>query len=298
MPDVGSYQFRGNDNATPNTTSWKPPVYVKAHDGSVGVTSDASTWKYAKSVYYHDGADWVEVWNARPELTSTSIYFASNNSTTINFSGSADPNNFSTTAKFEYREVGTSTWNSSSTTSTGMGDGVDGAVSFNATATVADGYKNWEARASATNIVGTDVGTTITKDCRKTGTPSWSATFVSSSVVTCSTCSECGTNTRIDVTYNYTKSGCPDYTAVTTGTCSNGCGTYQPKIGDFTQDGITYGYTGTPGYYQVFPNPYCSSGCDFSVVDYYVTSCTVNSSLNDITITNNPGCVNIFGDPC
>lgn len=280
MPDVGSYQFRGNDNATPNTTSWKPPVYVKAHDGTV--SADASTWKYGKNVYYHTGSGWVEVWNARPEATSSTISFSSSNSTTINFSGSADPNNFSTTAKFEYREVGTSTWNDSSTTSTGMGNGVDGAVSFTATSTVTDGYKNWEARASATNTVGTGVGSTITKDCRQTGTPSWSATVSSTSVVTCSNCYGCGSDTRTDVTYKYTKDGCPDYYNTTTGSCSNGCGNWVPSTSDRSGEGLTY--TGFYGYYT--RNSFtctCAENdpCYFPYQEtVYVTVCSATGATN------------------
>lgn len=239
MPNVGSYEFKGNDG------SWKDPTYVQGHDGSA--------WKYGIAVYYHNGTDWVEVWNARPVAVSTSM---ATTSTGLTFSGSADPNNVSTTAKFQYKEVGGS-YSDSGTTTTGMGDGVDGAVSFTVTATVADTYKNWESRASATNAGGTGTGSTLTLDCRKhdAGGSGWGTSDSSNS----STCDGCGTVT----TRTYTKSGCQTYTGIiqTCGSWSDTTimfatvpvsgGTYAYVTGDIF--GQYYSDSAGNGYY----NPSC-----------------------------------------
>jgi len=199
MPNVGSNEFKGY------SSSWQSPTNVQGHNGSA--------WKYGIAVYIHNGTSWVEVWNARPEVTSTSM---ATTSTGLTFSGTADPNNFSTTAKFEYKEVGGS-YSNSGTTSTGMGDGVDGAVSYTVTATVADTYKNWESRASATNTAGTGTGSNVTLDCRKhdAGGSGWGTSDSSNN----STCDGCGTVT----TRTYTKTGCQSYTGIV-GTCTSWTG--------------------------------------------------------------------------
>lgn len=196
MPNVGSNEFNGY------SSSWQSPTNVQGHNGS--------TWKYGIAVYVHNGTDWVEVWNARPEVVSSSM---ATTSTGLTFSGTADPNNFATTAKFQYKEVGGS-YSDSGTTTTGLGDGVDGAVSFTVTATVADTYKNWESRASATNAAGTVTGSTVTLDCRKhdAGGSGWGTSDSSDN----STCDGCGTVT----TRTYTKTGCQSYTGIV-GTCTS-----------------------------------------------------------------------------
>lgn len=188
MPNVSPYELSAN-----NGSAWVSPTSVSGNDGS---------WEYGFAVYYHNGTDWVEVWNARPQVVSTSM---ATTSTGLTFSGTADPNNFATTAKFEYKEVGAGSYSNSGTTTTGLGDGVDSAVSYTVTATVADTFKNWESRGSATNAGGTGTGSTITLDCRKhnaggsgwTETPSYDA----------SGCDSCGTKTLL----TYTKSGCQTY---------------------------------------------------------------------------------------
>jgi hypothetical protein len=248
MPNVGSYEFKGNDG------SWKDPTYVQGHDGS--------SWKYGIAVYIHNGTSWVEVWNARPVAVSTSM---ATTSTGLTFSGTADPNNFSTTAKFQYKEVGGS-YSDSGTTSTGMGDGVDSAVSYTVAATVADTYKNWEARASASNTAGTGVGSTLTLDCRKSG-PTWGTSDSSNN----STCDDCGTVT----TRTYTRSGCQTYSAVVTN-----CGTRTYYSSTGTYDGISY----TVFTDWVFGTPYLrrtadgngGCGCD----SYYAWSVSYCDSTN------------------
>ena len=92
-------------------------------------------------------------------------------------------------------------------------------------------------------------------------------------------------------------SGCTSYyvdgTYTADPTCAGGCTT--AKTGDFSQGGIYYTYGGPAGYYYVFPNPNCSSGCDFSSAYYYVTTC---GGTNTITLLSSDPCVTIFGDPC
>jgi hypothetical protein len=52
---------------------------------------------------------------------------------------------------------------------------------------------------------------------------------------------------------------------------------------------------GPAGTYYAFPNPTCSSGCDFSTAYYSVTTC---NGTNTITLTDAGTCYNVFGDPC
>lgn len=195
MPDVGSNQFRAANSAGAFVSG-----IPMGKDGTTGGPNNDG-WKYGYAVYAHNGTAWVEVWNARPEVVSTSM---ATTPTGLTFSGTSDPNNFSTTAKFEYKVVGGS-YSNSSTTSTGMGNNVDVAVSYTVTATEADTYKNWEARASATNIAGTGTGSTLTLDCRKhnAGGSGWAET----ASYDASGCDGCGTKTLL----TYTKTGCQTY---------------------------------------------------------------------------------------
>jgi hypothetical protein len=246
MPNVGSNEFKGY------SSSWQSPTNVQGHNGSA--------WKYGIAVYIHNGTSWVEVWNARPEVTSTSM---ATTSTGLTFSGTADPNNFSTTAKFEYKEVGGS-YSDSGTTSTGMGDGVDGAVSYTVTATVANTYKNWEARASATNTAGTGTGSNVTLDCRKhdAGGSGWGTSVDSGRTDVCDQgpCDGCGTSSYSRTTY--TKSGCQSY-YVDTSCSSCGWTNVTDSIGSSGTFGgyaftyATYGFFGETGIYW---SP--SSQCD------------------------------------
>ncbi len=234
MPNVSPYELYGN-----NGSAWVAPTSVSGNDGS---------WEYGFAVYYHNGTGWVEVWNARPQVVSTSM---ATTSTGLTFSGTADPNNFATTAKFEYKEVGAGSYSNSGTTTTGMGDGVDGAVSYTVTATVADTYKNWESRASATNAGGTGTGSTLTLDCRKhdAGGSGWGTSDSSNS----STCDGCGTV----ITRTYTKSGCQQYSGVV-----QNCGTWNNVTenygfypsGPFTFAGIEWfvEYSSTLGGYRAW----------------------------------------------
>jgi hypothetical protein len=92
-------------------------------------------------------------------------------------------------------------------------------------------------------------------------------------------------------------SGCTTYfvdgTYTADPTCEGACTT--AKTGTFSQGGITYEYSGPAGYYYAFPNPNCSSGCDFSAAYYYVTTC---GGTNYITLLSSEPCVTVFGDPC
>lgn len=90
-------------------------------------------------------------------------------------------------------------------------------------------------------------------------------------------------------TYSTSSDGSP----IASPTCDGACTT--AKTGDFSQGGISYTYTGTPGSYYAFPNPTCSSGCDFSNAYYSVTVC---SGTNTITLTSSDACVDVFGTPC
>lgn len=251
MPDVGSNQFR----AAKDTDDFVQGIPY----GKLGTTGGPNNdgWKYGIAVYAHNGTEWVEVWNARPQMVSTSM--ATTSSTGLTFTGTADPNNVATTAKFEYKEVGAGSYSNSGTTTTGLGDGVDGAVSYTVTATVSSGdtWKNWEARASGTNAGGTGTGSTITLDCRQhdAGQPAWGTSDSSNA----STCDGCGTVT----TRTYSKTGCQSYprTITTCGTWTE-TGTDGPVAVYDTTYGNTYVqfdyYIGR--YIYVSPNRFCPGG--------------------------------------
>lgn len=195
----------------------------------------SGTWTIGKKVWRNVSGTWVEIWNARPEVTTGS--FTATNSA-LSFTGSVDPNNFTATASYRYREVGTSTWsNSTSTTKSG-----DGAQSYSVTATITDGLKNWEAQAVATNAAGTaDTPTNAYLDCRRhdNGGSGWSTTTQNFSDPT--GCESCGTKTRTDTTYS--KTGCPSYTVTGTyGSCSHSW-TQVTTPGTYTTtDGVTAYY--------------------------------------------------------
>lgn len=254
MPNVGSYELKGHDGSV-----WADPTYVKGHDGT--------SMKFGIAVYYHNGTDWVEVWNARPVATSTSM---ATTPTGLTFTGSTDPNNFLTTAKFEYKVVGGS-YSNSGTTTTGMGDGVDGSVSFTVTATEGDTFKNWEARASASNAGGTGIGSTITLDCRKhnAGGSGWTET----ASYDASGCDSCGTKTLL----TYTKSGCQTYNtgySACSGSWSYVDPTYGPStivVGGVTYSSSLFGYTdySSCGYCQIYAWDayYCSVTGAYKVVN-------------------------------
>lgn len=76
-------------------------------------------------------------------------------------------------------------------------------------------------------------------------------------------------------------------------TCEGACTV--AKTGNFSSGGIDYFYSGTPGYYDAFPNPNCSPGCDYSTAQYYITTC---SGVNSYTLLSSGTCVNALGDPC
>lgn len=291
--------------------SWSPWQIVWAKEGT------PSTWKRAKKVFTKLNGVWTEVWNSTPDMTI--IGFTATNTTTLSFSGTADPNSFATTAKFEYREVGTSTWNSTSTTSTGMGNDVDNPVSFNQTATVSGTdavYKNWEARSSGTNEVGTNVSTTRTLDCRKQGVNGGSGwrIFYNNYFGTLScpnpvtACDSCGPSTYTQYYDLYTKEGCPSY-ALPGGvgsTCN--CGTWNadttesaasPFYPNGTQwfnpsrPGQMYIYTGTPGYYtEVFSTcrdcPQPEGQLCLTAANYYVTVCSLTGARSFTFLSCDP----------
>jgi hypothetical protein len=134
--------------------------------------------------------------------------FTVSNNTTLSFTGTTDPNNFATTATFEYREVG-GTYADGNTTTTSLGNGVDGAVGFSLTKTVTDGFKHWEARAKGTNVAGTGLGAVLSRDCTKSPIINWNATVADNPVV--GTCN----NRTYTQTTTYTRDGCPTWTFTT-----------------------------------------------------------------------------------
>jgi hypothetical protein len=237
MPNVGSNEFK----VAKETNDFVSGIPMGKDGTSGGPNNDG--WKYGIAVYAHNGTDWVEVWNARPEMISSTITASS--ATVLSFTGTADPNNFSTTASFELREVGGS-YTTSNTTNTGLGNNVDGAVGYAVTATVADTYKNWEVRAKGVNAAGTDYGTVLTLDCR---TPtSWAAYTDGTAYYDGGDCK----TRRLKKDRTYTKTGC--YAYLQAGGAQNDaadtCGGYTSAC---YENGVYYENTtngcGTCGYY-------------------------------------------------
>lgn len=254
MPNVSPYELYGNDGS-----GWESPISVSGNSGS---------WEYGFAVYYHNGTGWVEVWNARPQMVSTSM---ATTSTGLTFSGTADPNNFETTAKFEYKEVGAGSYSNSGTTTTGLGDGVDSAVSYTVTATVADTWKNWESRASGTNAGGTGTGSTLTLDCRKHNASGsgWTETASYDS----SGCDSCGTKTLL----TYTKSGCQTYN-----TGYSACSDSWQSLpfltsGCFPLTNGTYAYAASTIWGYIY---YTDSGCNNAVT----AGCSGGGALGPVDI--------------
>lgn len=241
--------------------SWSAWQYLK--------TKTEGSWEFVKKVYVKSNGSWVEVWNARPEVTSGSFTASASS---LSFSGSVDPNNFTSTAYYNYREAGTSTWTASGTTATGSP--ADGSRSFSVTASIANPYKNWEAQAMATNAGGTsDAGSTVTLDCRQhdAGGSGWSSSDSSNA----STCDSCGTVT----TRTYTKSGCPSYSRTITT-----CGTWGPVSDEFFPTGCygpltngTYPYAAYSLWGWIY---YTDSGCNNAVA-----SCSGGGLLGPVGVT-------------
>jgi hypothetical protein len=102
------------------------------------------------------------------------------------------------------------------------------------------------------------------------------------SVCTASTCGNCSAGT------------CGDCSAGSCSACSTCSGTRTNKTGDFSEGGIDYTYTGTPGSYYAFPNPTCGA-CGFSNAFYSVTVCL---GTNSIALTSSEPCADVFGNPC
>jgi hypothetical protein len=197
MPNVGSNDFK----AARGANDFVSGVPLGKNGTTGGPNNDG--WKYGIAVYAHNGTDWVEVWNARPQMVSSTVTATSG--TVLSFTGTADPNNFQTTASFELREVGGSYTNSNTTTS-GLGNNVDGAVGYAVTATVGSTYRNWEVRAKGVNTAGTDYGSVLTLDCRNT--TAW-ADYTNGAEYSYG--GDCATK-RVASDRTYTKTGCFTYT--------------------------------------------------------------------------------------
>lgn len=275
MPNVGSNEFKVARGAN-DFVSGIP----MGKDGTTGGPNNDG-WKYGTAVYAHNGTAWVEVWNASPEMVSST--FTVSSTTELSFTGTADPNNFATTATFEYREVGGS-YADAATTTTGLGNNIDTAISFSVTKTGIDGFKNWEARAKGTNTAGTGVGSVLTRDCRKHDVAgvtagSWTTSVTSTTSESCGTC---GSLTRTVTAYSRT--GCPGYSVTTDSACTEatcGCATAS-----------TNGWSALQTRYR---NIACGSNCGLqNQTQTYITK----TGCTEVIVTdwtNNGSCVNELG---
>lgn len=183
----------------------------------------------------------------------------------------------------------------------------------------------WKVRASAVNGVGQGP---YASGLAGEATIAWAfggytdSGTCASVACNCAAC-DCGTSTGTNTTrtgsrlcYRWTRSATSStpgplrnsdnsaacsgaYGSCTGGSCTSctGCASYTsaPKTGTFTQGGIEYTYQGPPGTYYAFPNPNCSSGCDFGTAYYDITVC---NGTNTITLTDAGLCYNVWGDPC
>jgi hypothetical protein len=148
--------------------------------------------------------------------------------------------------------------------------------------------------ASTIGTRGASTRGTASKTCYKwtRGAQETGASYNQNSTAPCDAVfSECTAGTCGDCTAGT----CGDCTAGSCSACSACSGTRTAATGDIDQGGIYYTYQGPPGTYYAFPNPTCSSGCDFSSAYYYITSCL---GVNTITLTDAGTCYNVFGEPC
>lgn len=205
MPAVGSNNPRARDSSG----TFKP--WDAVHGKLNG------SWQFAKRVYAKVSGAWVEVWNARPTVSSPSGTFASPvGSTTMSFSGQVDPNNFSTTTSFSYSGSGGTSGTVSAATVTG-----NGVNTVTGSAVIGNPFQNWTITLSGTNTVDTSTATT-TNDCRQnTNGGSYNPSLTE--YLFTGTCGNRQSFTR----QWYTKSGCPTYytdsTPVASPDCNAGC---------------------------------------------------------------------------
>jgi hypothetical protein len=277
MPNVGSNDFKAARGAN-DFVSGIP----LGKDGTTGGPNNDG-WKYGIAVYAHNGTDWVEVWNARPQMVSSTI--AATSATVLSFTGTADPNNFLTTASFELREVGGS-YTTSNTTTTNLGNNIDGAVGYAVTATVADTYKNWEVRAKGVNTAGTDYGSVLTLDCRN---PTSFATYTDGTAYYDG--GDCKTR-RLKKDRTYTKTGCFAY-FVAAGAQNDAADTCASYTSACYEDGVAYSNTSNPcggcGYYTTSGTTYARKAAVVGPCDGTLTVANANGACRegDAWVNNN-----------
>lgn len=266
MPNVGSNDFKAARGAN-DFVSGIP----LGKDGTTGGPNNDG-WKYGIAVYAHNGTGWVEVWNARPQMVSSTI--AATSATVLSFTGTADPNNFLTTASFELREVGGS-YTTSNTTTTNLGNNIDGAVGYAVTATVADTYKNWEVRAKGVNTAGTDYGSVLTLDCRN---PTSFAAYTDGTAYYDG--GDCKTR-RLKKDRTYTKAGCFAY-FVAAGAQNDAADTCASYTSACYEAGVAYENTSNPcdgcGYYTTSGTTYARKAAVVGPCDGTLTVANADGS--------------------
>ena len=140
-------------------------------------------------------------------------------------------------------------------------------------------------------------------DCRQhdaAGGRDWNPPTSSSVTVSCGSCDDCGTNTKVVTTYTYTKDGCPSYTRTSETSCTGCTGSWSADTtSEVNYSGQLLAYTGTPGYYATqigYSCRSCPTGCA-GFGEYYVTICSVTGARRFTELSCGP-CLNVFGTPC
>jgi hypothetical protein len=202
---------------------------------------------------------------------------AATSATVLSFTGTADPNNFLTTASFELREVGGS-YTTSNTTTSGLGNNIDGAVGYEVTATVADTYKNWEVRAKGVNTAGTDYGSVLTLDCRN---PTGFATYTDGTAYYDG--GECKTR-RLKKDRTYTKTGCFAY-FVAAGAQNDAADTCASYTAACYENGVAYSNTtnacGSCGYFTTSGTTYARKASVVGPCDGTLTVANANGGCRE-----------------
>ena len=259
---------------------------------------------------------------AVPGAPGTAVKTNGDTTDTFTWSQAASNGSTITAYRFQVTNDNGSTWYSN------IGGTLNGYTEVAALSTaLATQYRTdrWKVRASAVNGVGQGP---YASELASEATIAWAfggytdSGTCASVACDCAAC-DCGTSTGTNTTrtgsrlcYRWTRSATSStmgplrnsdnsaacsgaYGSCTGGSCTSctGCASYTsaPKTGTFTQGGIEYTYQGPAGTYYAFPNPNCSSGCDFGTAYYYITVC---NGTNTITLTDAGLCYTVWGDPC
>lgn len=290
MPGASPYNPKAANTAGGSFLVWKD-----VH----GYLTDASSPQPAKKAYIRndDNTAWIEVWNARPELSSVTATAATHDVDESKITSSVNVNGhyLNTTVYFYYR-VQNGTWNSVLVSNfTGSTIQNTAQTSSHIQYSLAENT-TYEYYWYATNSGGT-ASTSISTITTPYNCTEGASGFASTTCTDCyeeqyEGCGICGYKTRSRSRTKYAKTGCtntyysgwsayPDFSTIS---CPDGNGSYSNMIYDIPDTGTWYDYY-TPHPYQKgtyyyftdaiyrYPNSQCGIGgacCGGYQIKYYI----------------------------